>query len=94
MKMPLTLEQQKWLKSKGVMEVSHTPKESPPNSQCWCGVKNPYYEPLPTRCGGYGVIECFCGGDICVCHNHGEVECFGCVDCAGEEDCEYCEDYE
>lgn len=48
---------------------------------CWCGVKNPYYAPLPDCCEGHGYHQCFCGGDQCVCHNHGEVECFGCEDC-------------
>jgi hypothetical protein len=56
--------------------------ENPP---CWCGVKNPYYEPLPHNCGGSGIIDCLCGGDFCVCHNHSEVECPGCEDCEREE---------
>lgn len=48
---------------------------------CWCGETRPYYARLPSRCGGYGYINCICGGDFCVCHWHGEVECFGCPDC-------------
>jgi hypothetical protein len=44
-------------------------------------VRNPYFAPLYGRCGGYGHISCICGGDFCVCHNHGDVECDGCVDC-------------
>lgn len=56
------------------------------NPPCWCGVRNPYYEPLKGSCGGLGFVECLCGGDFCVCHNHGEVQCFGCEDCEGGED--------
>lgn len=32
-------------------------------------------------CGGSGVLECHCGGDLCVCGNFGEVDCVGCPDC-------------
>jgi len=52
---------------------------------CWCGETNPYYAPLPNRCGGSGYMDCLCGGDFCVCHNHGEVECFGCPDCREDD---------
>lgn len=48
---------------------------------CWCGVKNPYFAEVHGTCGGTGMIDCHCGGDQCVCHNHGEVECYGCEDC-------------
>jgi hypothetical protein len=48
---------------------------------CWCGEEDPYYAPLEGTCAGTGVMNCYCGGDQCVCHNHGEVECFGCADC-------------
>ena len=54
--------------------------------RCWCGVENPYYEPVRGTCGGMGIIECLCGGDQCVCHHHGEIECLGCVDCAGDDE--------
>lgn len=53
---------------------------------CWCGVENPHYEDLPDRCGGDGVIHCECGGDFCVCHWHGGVECLGCPDCDDRND--------
>ncbi len=53
---------------------------------CWCGVKNPYYAPVPRRCDGSGVIQCHCGGDQCVCHWHGEVECSGCEECHEGDD--------
>lgn len=56
------------------------------NTPCWCGEKHPYYAPIPTKCEGYGHYECMCGGDFCVCHNHGEVECDGCPDCEGDDD--------
>ena len=55
---------------------------------CWCGVERPYYAPLPTCCGGSGMIDCHCGGDQCVCHWHGETGCMGC------EDCEQYDDYD
>lgn len=50
---------------------------------CWCGEPNPAYndDGLRDSCGGTGMLECLCGGDFCVCHNHGEVECDGCEDC-------------
>lgn len=54
--------------------------------RCWCGVENPYYAPLPERCGGSGTFDCLCGGDFCVCHWHGEVECIGCPDCRESSD--------
>lgn len=61
----------------------------PANGPCWCGEENPHYDEsgLDDGCGGTGVLYCSCGGDLCVCHNHGEVECDGCDDCceAGDE---------
>lgn len=52
---------------------------------CWCGAKGTYDELFDDSdaeggCGGLGVIQCQCGGDICVCHHHGEYECPGCDD--------------
>lgn len=64
--------------------------EQPENPPCWCGVENPYYadskDGLDATCGGSGVLNCYCGGDLCVCHWHGEVECFGCPGCEPEDD--------
>ena len=50
---------------------------------CWCGEPNPayIYDHLDASCGGSGFLSCRCGGDLCVCHHHGEVECAGCDDC-------------
>lgn len=53
---------------------------------CWCGVTGPVDElfdddAVETDCGGTGTVHCYCGGDLCVCHNHGECECFGCESC-------------
>ena len=59
---------------------------------CWCGVENPYFsdEIFDRGCGGDGMLYCFCGGDFCVCHWHGETECPGCEDCDyGEDDDDY-----
>lgn len=27
------------------------------------------------HCQGMGTVECFCGGDLCVCLNYGERDC-------------------
>lgn len=53
--------------------------------RCWCGVENPYFAPVSGLCYGTGFLDCLCGGDQCVCHNHGEVECPGCDDCESGE---------
>lgn len=60
---------------------------------CWCGATGTYEDlfddsTLPDRCGGSGTLHCECGGDFCVCHHHGEVECDGCEDCRGDDDWE------
>ena len=44
--------------------------------------------PLDMRCGGFGILYCYCGGDFCVCANRGEIECPGCPDCEGIHDWE------
>ena len=51
--------------------------------KCHCGVSDPYCAEAPTSegCGGLGWVDCLCGGDRCVCHNHGRVDCPGCEDC-------------
>lgn len=61
-------------------------EEIPAPDRCWCGVKNPYYAPLPRWCEGSGTIYCRCGGDLCVCHWHGEAECLGCSNCREQDD--------
>ena len=52
---------------------------------CWCGEKGTYDELFSDPdegCGGTGFVYCHCGGDLCVCHHHGqEIECPGCDDC-------------
>lgn len=64
--------------------------------ECWCGAKGTYNELFSSAalgsCHGTGVMECYCGGDLCVCHNHGEVECGGCADC--EDDDGYDDDFD
>lgn len=54
--------------------------------RCWCGASGTFDELFDASvfeqcCGGSGVLHCECGGDFCVCHNHGEVECPGCEEC-------------
>jgi len=65
---------------------------------CWCGAKGTYDElfsdDLEDGCGGTGVLNCYCGGDMCVCHHHGERECCGCEDCDEDDDYDDCGDYE
>ena len=65
---------------------------------CWCGVSGKYEDMfeddyLNEGCGGLGFLNCYCGGDLCVCHHHGETECPGCDDCDGDED-DACGDYD
>ena len=59
---------------------------------CWCGAKGTYdelfFDDLEGGCGGSGTRNCYCGGDFCVCHNHGEMECPGCEDCEFDDDWE------
>lgn len=65
------------------MGDSHEVPENPP---CWCGERDPHRDEsvYEQTCGGLGTLECRCGGDLCVCHNHGEVQCEGCDDCQDE----------
>ena len=30
------------------------------------------------RCDNDGVVNCYCGGDLCVCENYGEMDCPRC----------------
>jgi hypothetical protein len=59
---------------------------------CWCGVQGTFDELFDDAlfdqpCGGSGYLDCYCGGDQCVCHHHGqEVECPGCEDCRLNDD--------
>lgn len=58
---------------------------------CWCGASGPYRElfdqaVFQDTCGGLCVLYCLCGGDHCVCHHHGQVDCPGCEDCQREDD--------
>lgn len=52
-------------------------------ASCWCGEKRAWFSELhlESGCAGTGYLHCFCGGDFCVCHNHGGTECPGCDDC-------------
>jgi len=59
--------------------------------QCWCGAVGRPSElcdvsGLESGCGGLGVLNCYCGGDLCVCHHHGEVDCPGCPECEERDD--------
>jgi len=67
--------------------------------RCWCGESGTYDELFADDldgppCGGLGVLHCFCGGDFCVCHHHGEAECPGCEECRHDEEWQDQEDYE
>lgn len=50
-------------------------------TKCWCGIRDAYFAPVGGTCAGTGSLDCICGGDFCICCNHGEVECDGCRDC-------------
>lgn len=52
---------------------------------CWCGTKNAYFALVESECSGTGTVYCYCGGDFCVCHHHGEAECPGCAMCDTDE---------
>jgi hypothetical protein len=58
---------------------------------CSCGETGKFSEMfndecLDEGCGGMGILHCECGGDsLCVCHNHGEIECEGCDDCEDDD---------
>lgn len=59
--------------------------------ECWRGARGTYNQlfddgDMDGGCGGLGMLNCHCGGDLCICHNHGEIECFGCDDCEPEYD--------
>lgn len=66
--------------------------------KCWCGAEAATYEELfsdliDNSCGGTGTLHCYCGGDLCICHHHGETECQGCEECGfGEPDGDYDDD--
>lgn len=75
-----------------VKTVYEQPKEDeiPETFRCWCGDEGAYEEMfqdeyLEDRCGGSRTLHCRCGGDMCVCHNHGETECSGCPDCDDDD---------
>ncbi len=58
---------------------------------CWCGATGTFaelfsYDYINRSCGGSGSINCYCGGDQCVCHHHGSIDCDGCEDCESDED--------
>lgn len=58
---------------------------------CWCGAAGTFEELFDSAvfqntCGGLGILECRCGGEFCVCHHHGQLECPGCADCECDDD--------
>lgn len=65
--------------------------------KCWCGAVGTHEEMfspcLGDSCGGTGSVDCFCGGDQCVCHNHGETDCPGCPDCEHNDGYDYGDDW-
>lgn len=48
----------------------------------WNGIYDDDLVPCP-RCQGDGSVECYCGGDFCICENYGERDC---PTCYGEGD--------
>lgn len=59
----------------------HAPCWCDPDPNCWHDTAC-----LDETCGGSMTLHCYCGGDLCVCHNHGEMECPGCDDCKPDGD--------
>lgn len=61
--------------------------------RCWCGevLDDDSFGQSGGECGGTRSINCYCGGDFCVCHHHGAYECDGCAECEYEAD-DYPED--
>lgn len=53
--------------------------------QCWCGTVEELFDEYvyDQTCDGSGHLDCYCGGDFCVCHHHGSAECPGCSECEG-----------
>lgn len=47
--------------------------------------------PYCHHCNNTGWVNCYCGGDLCVCENQGEEPCFA---CEGAEDDEFEDEYE
>lgn len=37
------------------------------------------------RCNNTGEVDCYCGGDLCVCDNYGEMVCPRCDGRAGQD---------
>lgn len=81
-------------------ELPNVPPKKKPRQErgftgpCWCGAKKGWssLDDLDSTCGGMGVLYCYCGGDLCVCHNHGEIQCDGCEDCEGGDEDYYDEE--
>lgn len=70
---------------------------APERMRCWCGQEGTCDElfddsGLDDTCGGLGILNCRCGGDLCVCHYHGETDCHGCEDCEEPADDDDLED--
>ncbi len=66
------------------------PIEDDEEIECWCGARGTSEELFDRgvfrgTCGGMGFLQCECGGDFCICHHHGEVECPGCDDCLADD---------
>lgn len=42
------------------------------------------------ECNGLGTLDCYCGGDLCVCGMDGQ-DCFGCEKCEDRDGDDYFE---
>lgn len=45
-----------------------------------------------STCNNTGMVDCHCGGDLCICENNGEEECPDCERAAGAFICDEIED--
>lgn len=73
-----------WLRKQVIVSKATVMRDSEEGfvAPCWCGEKCAWFSfDTESHCCGTGSLSCLCGGDFCVCHNHGETECPGCSDC-------------
>ena len=49
------------------------------SSEDWEDDDGDWEEPYCDHCQNSGTIDCHCGGDFCICMNHGEKICPWCL---------------
>lgn len=82
-------------------ELSHL-EVDPNGRRLWLWLASPLISENPRKsftvagegCGGLGMLNCFCGGDICACEANGEIDCPGCDECLELEESDEMEEPE